>query len=255
MPQSFRVLVFSRTKAYRHDSIPAGIRALHRLSSISASGEQPFVVDDSEDAALFSPESLSTYRVIVLLQCSGEFLDSIQLGALRGFVQAGNGIVAIHCASFAMQSSEWYGRLIGAVFDNHPEPQLGLVKFLDPKHPIMSRACVHHDNADRLAEQHQQKAHGERIWKDEWYNFKTHPRMTSAGLHMLLGVDESSYKGGTHGEDHPISWCQTFDGGRCFYTSLGHFDEAYDDEWFMSQIQGGILWAAGLAVNLGDEKH
>jgi type 1 glutamine amidotransferase len=62
---------------------------------------------------------------------------------------------------------------------------------------------------------------------------------------MLLAVDESSYEGGVHGEDHPVAWCQTFDGGRCFYTSLGHFDEAYEDEWFMGQLLGGLLWAAG----------
>jgi type 1 glutamine amidotransferase len=81
---------------------------------------------------------------------------------------------------------------------------------------------------------------------DEWYNFKAHPRKTSDGLNMLLAVDEKSYDGGVHGDDHPIAWCHTFDGGRCFYTSLGHFDEAYEDERFMGQLLGGIFWTAGL---------
>ncbi|KAL2175912.1 ThuA-like domain-containing protein [Thermothelomyces heterothallicus CBS 202.75] len=259
MPDPFRVLVFSRTTAYRHDSIPAGIRALHRLASASAAGRHPFTVDDSEDPAVFSPGSLAAYRVIVLLQCSGEFLDGAQLGALRGFVQAGGGIVAVHCASFAMQSSEWYGHLIGAVFDNHPEPQVGLVKLLDPKHPVMSlRACDQDGGANRPAQEPQEpqepkQAQLERVWKDEWYNFKAHPRATSDGLHVLLGVDEKSYEGGAHGEDHPIAWCQTFDGGRCFYTALGHFDEAYEDDWFVGQLHGGILWTAGLAEDPSGE--
>ncbi|KAL2159026.1 hypothetical protein VTH06DRAFT_2785 [Thermothelomyces fergusii] len=252
MTDPFRVLVFSRTAAYRHQSIPAGIRALRRLAAASATGPYPFAVDDGEDAAVFSPSSLAAYRVIVLLQCSGEFLDRAQLGALRGFVQAGGGIVAVHCASFAMQSSEWYGRLIGAVFDNHPEPQVGLVELLDPQHPVMSMRPRAHDGAtDRSAQEPQilpvrDQPHLKHVWRDEWYNFKAHPRATSDDLHVLLCVDETSYEGGAHGEDHPIAWCQAFDGGRCFYTALGHFDEAYEDDWFVGQLYGGILWTAGL---------
>ncbi|KAK4149507.1 ThuA-like domain-containing protein [Chaetomidium leptoderma] len=242
---TFRTLIFSRTTAYRHDSIPAGIRALHRLASNSTSGLHPFTADESEDPSIFNPASLAKYRVIVLLQCSGEILDETQLDALKGFVRSGGGVVAVHCASFAMQSSEWYGRLIGGVFDNHPKPQPGRIRTLDPKHPIMTCQCSPGSGKDHAAED-LGEAQLERTWLDEWYNFKTHPRETSDGLNMLLAVDEKSYEGGVHGDDHPISWCQTFDGGRCFYTSLGHFDEAYEDDWFMGQLCGGILWAAGL---------
>lgn len=245
----FKILVFSRTTAYRHDSIPAGIRALHRLASESASGPHPFMADDSEDAAIFTPESLAAYRVIVLLQCSGEILNESQLDALKGFVRAGGGVVGVHCASFAMQSSGWYGRLIGAVFDNHPDPQPGRVLVRDPSHPIVTCPCSPGDNHGQAGQdlQHTSAPSAERTWVDEWYNFKAHPREASEGLlHMLLAVDEKSYQGGVHGEDHPIAWCQTFDGGRCFYTSLGHFDEAYEDKWFMGQLLGGIRWTAHL---------
>ncbi|KAK4038877.1 ThuA-like domain-containing protein [Parachaetomium inaequale] len=248
MAAPFRVLIFSRTTAYRHDSIPAGIRALYRLASTSASGAHPFTADDSEDPSVFNPASLSAYRVIVLLQCSGDFLDGAQLAALKGFVQSGGGVVAVHCASFAMQSSEWYGRLIGGVFDNHPEPQLGRVRILDSKHPIMTCHCSQTGRNSRTDEG-SELAETERTWMDEWYNFKAHPRATSDCLNMLLAVDEKSYDGGVHGDDHPIAWCQTFDGGRCFYTSLGHFDEAYEEDWFMGQLLGGILWTAGVAGN------
>ncbi|KAG7288422.1 hypothetical protein NEMBOFW57_004772 [Staphylotrichum longicolle] len=246
MSAPFKVLIFSRTVAYRHDSIPAGIRALHRLASTSASAAHQFTTDDSEDASVFNLASLSAYRVIVLLQCSGEFLDDAQLDALKGFVQSGGGIVAVHCASFAMHSSEWYGQLIGAVFENHPEPQRGRITILDPEHPIMTCECTSQDSNVRLSEDIQHDA-TERVWLDEWYNFKTHPRTVSDGLHALLAVDEKSYDGGAHGDDHPVAWCRTFDGGRCFYTSLGHFDEAYENDWFMGQLLGGILWTAGLA--------
>ncbi|SPQ24985.1 ad930b5e-9406-4722-99ed-69a87e583577 [Thermothielavioides terrestris] len=236
----FKILIFSRTTAYRHDSIPAGIRALHRLAAAScsaaAAGPESFTADDSEDPSVFTAASLAAYRVIVLLQCSGEFLDGQQLDALKGFVRSGGGVVAVHCASFAMQSSEWYGRLVGAVFDNHPEPQLGRLEITDPGHPIMTCRCA--------GSQQEERPIGERTWLDEWYNFKTHPRAANDDLHVLLTVDEKSYHGGAHGDDHPVAWCHDFDGGRCFYTSLGHFDEAYEDDWYMGQLLGGILWAA-----------
>lgn len=243
MSHPFRILIFSHTTAYRHTSIPAGVQALRRLASASSSGRHPFTADDSEDPAIFCPKSLSAYRAIVLLQCSGEFLNGAQLNALKGFVRSGGGVVAVHCASFAMQSSEWYGHLIGGVFDNHPKPQTGRVKILDSAHPIMTCQCAAPDSE---ASSTPTPELSERSWLDEWYNFKAHPRTTSAALNVLLAVDEKSYDGGVHGDDHPISWCQTFDGGRCFYTSLGHFDEAYEDPWFMGQLLGGILWSTGL---------
>ncbi|KXX74025.1 hypothetical protein MMYC01_206956 [Madurella mycetomatis] len=234
MSAVFKILIFSKTTAYRHSSIPAGIRGLHRLTSASASTPYPFTAEDTEDSTVFNPTYLSAYRVIVLLQCSGDILTANQLDALKGFVRSGGGIVAVHCSSFAMQSSEWYGRLISGVFDNHPEPQVGRVTIVDSKHPVM--ACL--------------PASGDlqsgRAWMDEWYNFKPNPSVTAKNLHVLLAVDEKSYKGGEHGDNHPIVWCQTFDGGRSFYTSLGHFDEAYEDVWFMNQLLGGIIWAAGL---------
>ncbi|KAL2265893.1 hypothetical protein VTJ83DRAFT_5245 [Remersonia thermophila] len=242
MANLFKVLVFSRTLAYRHASIPAGIDAFHQIAAASSTTQHPFTVDDSEDPSLFCEERLSAYRVIILLQCSGDFLNEHQIEALKRFVRSGRGIVAVHCASFALQGSEWYGRLIGGVFDHHPEPQLGRVHALDVNHPILRTACPIHvqELVAPLG-----PAEPEKLWLDEWYNFKTHPRKTSEGLHVLLSVNEASYKGGWHGEDHPVAWCQEFDGGRCFYTSLGHFDEAYKDEWFLGQLYGGILWAAG----------
>ncbi len=241
MSTPFKILIFSRTTAYRHESIPAGIRALHRLAAASQSTAQPFTADGTEDPSVFSPATLSAYQVIVLLQCSGECLDADQLAALQGFVRSGGGVVAVHCASFAMQSSPWYGRLVGAVFDNHPDPQRGRITITDPGHRIMAcRVC----DGDR--EQEQEEA-TERTWLDEWYNFTKHPGGGDGQqLHVLLRVDEKSYEGGLHGEDHPVAWCQTFDGGRSFYTSLGHFDEAYEDDWFLGQLLGGIYWTAGL---------
>lgn len=236
----FSVLVFSRTEGYRHDSIEAGINALKDLATSSHASSVPFNVDATEDAIVFNPATLAQYRVIVFLQSSGEFFDNeLQLDALKQFVRAGGGIVGVHCASTGLPSSEWYGRLIGGVFTHHPEPQSAVVVVEDPGHPILSRGTA-------LASQVAGGRGMEFQWHDEWYNFKTNPRAQD-GLHVLLTVRETSYEGGHLGADHPIAWCHEFEGGRVFYTALGHFDQAYHDLSFMGQMINAIIWAARLS--------
>ncbi|KAK3350611.1 ThuA-like domain-containing protein [Neurospora tetraspora] len=249
--EPIRVLVFSRTVAYRHDSIPASIKALEDLAATSSTTAHPFVTTATEDPTIFTPSGLSQFRVIILLQCSGEFLDSSQLEALKGFVHSGGGVVGIHCASFGMESSEWYGRLIGGVFKNHPEPQMAKIRSVvnNMDHLLLAGLLK------RLQDESEGKKRmfgvttnkeWEWDWFDEYYNFKTNP-WDNPHLQILLEVNEETYTGGTHGERHPLAWAQEFEGGRSFYNSLGHFDEAYlEDPGFMRFIYKAILWTARL---------
>ncbi|KAI4700912.1 hypothetical protein J4E81_003876 [Alternaria sp. BMP 2799] len=221
---AFNVLVFSKTTGYRHDSIPAGIRMFHKL----ASDTNLFKVTASEDASLFTSSSLAQYQVIVLLQNIGDdIFTPSELGALRTWVKNGGGIVAIHGAAAAMQGNEYYTNLVGASFDMHPDPEPGTVvpEESGQKHQIMN-CCGGRDG-----------------WKDEWYNFHTHPR-ENKNLQILLKGDPKTFQGGKHGDDHPLVWCQEFEGGRIFFTSLGHFDEAYEDPWFVGQVERGLLWVS-----------
>jgi type 1 glutamine amidotransferase len=241
----FSVLVFSRTNGYRHESIEAGISALKDLALSSHDSSVPFNVDATEDAIVFNPATLAQYRVIVLLQASGEFLDNeLQLDAFKQFVRAGGGIVGVHCASTGLGSSEWYGRLIGAVFTRHPEPQNARVIVEDHAHPILSGGTALPKGSREAGKSFQLEEGGLAFdWHDEWYDFKTNPR-SQDGVHVLLSVRETSYKGGHMGADHPIAWCHEFEGGRVFYTALGHFDQAYQDLSFMGQMINAIIWAA-----------
>ena len=235
----FKVLVFSKTRGFRHEPIPAGIAALQRQAESSKTSSTPFSVEATEDSQVFKPDILRNYRVIVFLQASGNFLDNdVQLDALKRFVHEGGGIVGIHCASTGMPSSDWYGHLIGGVFTEHPEPQDGQITIEDPTHAILSLEIAStslNDTKDKCTTL-------TRDWHDEWYNFKVNPRLNN--VHVLLTVDESTYHGGSLRDDHPIAWCQEFEGARSFYTALGHFDEAYEDDWFVSQVLNGIMWTA-----------
>ena len=37
---------------------------------------------------------------------------------------------------------------------------------------------------------------------------------------------------------HPITWCHDYEGGRVFYTALGHTNESYADIRFQEMIKG-----------------
>src|SRR5674476_413023 len=92
-----------------------------------------------------------------------------------------------------------------------------------------------------------------------WYtrlvgaNFNGHPEQQTATLHVvdnndihvLLSIDEKSYKGGTNGDYHPMAWYHEYDGGRAWYTELGHTDESYIDPNYLKHILGGIKYAIG----------
>lgn len=212
-----------------------------------------FSVHATEDTIVFNPSTLAQYRVIVFLQASGEFLDNeIQLNALKGFVRNGGGVVGVHCASTGLPSSEWYGNVIGGVFVDHPEPQKGTIVVEQQSHPT---AWL---DSDPVAHQPKKKSWFPPLrddtrplefeWFDEWYNFASNPR-DRPSLHVLMSVRETSYKGGTMGTDHPIAWCQELEeGGRSFYTSLGHFDEAFADPSLMTQLHKAILWTSGFVA-------
>jgi type 1 glutamine amidotransferase len=220
----FRVLVISKTCGYRHDSIPAGLAAIKAVAAQS----KAFIVDESEDTERWmTPEFLREYAVVVLLQCTGNFLTSTQLDALRLFVRAGGGVVAIHGAAAGMLDDPWYGALIGAHFLSHPPPELGEVVIEHPDHDhVLKSGLV-----------------GKHDWMDEWYAFQTNPRENSNLKFLLKGAPASS--SGVDMENyHPLSWCQEFEGGRSFFTALGHFPEAYADPWFTDQLRRAIVWAA-----------
>ena len=72
---------------------------------------------------------------------------------------------------------------------------------------------------------------------DEWYNFKK----IGKDLTILITLDEKSYQGGKNGPDHPLAWYHEYDGGRAFYTELGHTEESYSVPLYLKPILGGIL--------------
>jgi cytochrome c len=217
----FAVLVFSKTTGFRHDSIPPGIAAITALGS-----EHGFGVDSTEDAERFTDAGLARYKVVVFLSTTGDILNATQKAAFERYIRSGGGFVGVHSASDTEYQWAWYGRLVGAYFASHPQIQQATIHIEDPAHPSTKDLPT--------------------VWQrtDEWYNFRSNPR---GKVHVLATLDEATYSGGKMGADHPIAWCQAIDGGRSWYTAMGHTVESYAEPLFRLHLLGGIESAAGVA--------
>ncbi|MFC8519486.1 ThuA domain-containing protein [Streptomyces sp. NPDC057257] len=214
-----RVLVFSKTAGFRHDSIPAGVEAVKQLGTSGG-----FTVDATEDAGAFTGKNLGRYDAVVFLSTTGDVLNDVQQAAFEGYIRHGGGYVGIHAAADTEYDWAFYGGLAGAYFQSHPAIQQATVDVEDRAHPSTSGLAGTWDRTD------------------EWYNYRSDPRDR---VHVLASLDESSYTGGTMNGDHPIAWCQNYQGGRAFYTGLGHTKESYAEPAFRAHLLGGIRWAVG----------
>jgi type 1 glutamine amidotransferase len=214
-----RLLVYSATLGYRHASIPDGLMAVHELGTGDG-----FDVDATEDGSAFTPANLRRYAAVVFLNTSGAVLDDGGRAALAAFVAAGGGYVGVHLAAGTEYEWPYYGRLVGARFDQHPAVQEATFAVEDRTHPAT--------------------AHLPPRWTrlDELYNYRTNPR---PDVRVLMTLDESTYSGGTMGADHPVTWCHRHLGGPAFYTGAGHTPESYREPGFRRLLLGGLRYAAG----------
>ncbi|WP_247236536.1 ThuA domain-containing protein [Telluribacter sp. SYSU D00476] len=216
-----RILVFSKTAAFRHTSIEAGQKALMKLGK-----EKGFAVDTTEDASRFYEENLKRYQAVVFLSTTGDVLNAQQQNAFERYIQAGGGYLGIHAATDTEYDWPWYNQLAGAWFANHPMPdnvQKGEFVVVDKNHP----------STHFLPERWERE--------DEFYSFKN----ISPALHVLLTIDEKTYKGGTNGDNHPMAWYQEFDGGRSFYTAGGHTDATFSEPLFLRHLAAGLQYVMG----------
>lgn len=213
-----RILVFSKTSGFYHESIPTGIEAIQKLGA-----ENGFAVDTTRDASVFTEGKLKKYQAVVFLSTTENVLNADQQLAFERFIQAGGGYVGVHAAADTEYEWPWYNRLVGAYFLGHPAIQPAVINVIDTTHLSMKGLPSRWERTD------------------EWYNY----RNIYTGIHVLAELDEKTYEGGENGANHPIAWYHAFDGGRSFYTGGGHTKEAYAEPLFLKHLLGGIRYAMG----------
>jgi cytochrome c len=213
------ILVLSKTAGFRHDSIPVAREAILDIGI-----QRGWSVTFTEDATMIEANRLKAFDAVVFLSTTGKILDSNQEKALIGFIHHGGGFAGIHAAADCEYDWPWYGQLVGAFFLQHPAQQEAVVKIEDTASPIT------------------QGLPNPWTRKDEWYDYRTNPR---ANVHVLASLVPTSYTGSKMPDDHPIMWQHEFEGGRSWYTGMGHTQESYKDPLFLKMIGEGIDWACG----------
>ncbi|WRT70238.1 uncharacterized protein IL334_007233 [Kwoniella shivajii] len=233
-----KVLVYTATAGYRHDSIPTAIQILG-----DNAGKYGVEFTFSEDKSLFTNETLSTYDGVMFVSNSDEVLDQSGQDALQSFFQSGGVYTGVHAASACLFNDENYQQAMGAFFDYHPPIQTATFERINNTHPATANV------PDRWT------------FQEEVYHFRSNPR--DNGAIVIMTVDESSYvNNGTStgnypsmGDPHPIAWyidspnsAQPLNSGiekagRSFYTSLGHLNSTWQDETFIDHVMSGLKWA------------
>lgn len=220
--KGIKVLVYTRNgEGYVHTSIPAGVKAFELLSE-----KNDFSIDISDDSEMFTDNVLRHYHAIIFLNTNNDvFTSDDQRVALMRYVQAGGGLMGIHIATGTERNWKWFKQMIGATFDRHPPAQKFTVRVIDNSHPSVSHLP------------------DEWIVEDEPYYVKEfNPGVRVIMINDLNTINDKNEKPEVFGNLYPSAWCNTFDGGRQWYTSLGHFDQIYSDENFLKHLLEGLKW-------------
>jgi uncharacterized protein len=225
------ILIFTKTNGFRDEaSIDAATRAL--VDICAKRGWSSFVTDN---AAVFNPSQLASFKVVVGNNISGNNLLPDQQAALIQYMENGGGFVGVHGAGGDLSYKwRWYVEtLIGAQFKGHP------------LFPQFQQATIHVEDATHPATRHLGSTW---VRTDEWYSFE---RSSRDHVHVLASLDEHTYsprigwKDISMGGDHPIIWTHCVGRGRAFYSALGHIPSSYSEPNYVQMLGGAISWAAG----------
>lgn len=221
-----KVLIYTHNgKGYVHENIPFSVDALKKICV-----ENGYSSEATDDPGVFTPQNLRNYHCIIFSNTNNEaFEDQSQKDAFVNYIRQGGGFVGIHSASGSERQWPWFWAMLGGKFVRHPKFQKFTIKVVDSSHPATTF----------LGETWQ--------WEDECYYLN----QLNPDIHILLAVDLTSiddpdketYPGKIFGDYFPLAWCHEFDGGRQFYTALGHHPDHYKDPTFLKHLEGGIRWA------------
>lgn len=195
--------------------------------------DRGITLDRTRDSLALSPTNLARYGVVLFMNTnyrSGRILDRVQEEAVEGFVRRGGGFIGIHNATPLGGSAEveavwpWFAQLWGTRFAGHPNAEDGEAVLEDSTHPSTRGLPT------RLA------------LKDEWYYLRDDPRAVP-GVTVHARVDATTLT--STGKDRVVTWSRTFEGGRAWFTTLGHDLGTFGNANFLNHVSGGIAWAGG----------
>lgn len=247
-----RLLVFSKTNGFRHQSISTGKHLLAEMGK--ATGAYEAIISD--DLAEFEADRLKTYDAVCFLSTTqnvfappAKVLNAMPAADrekaladekrwkenLMAYIRNGGGFVGIHAATDTCHEWQEYGKMINGFFDGHPwgaGTQVSIkVEPGQEAHPVV--AMFEGQNVE---------------FKEEIYQLKD--PYDSKAVHMLLRLDtektDMTLKGIKRTDkDFGVAWIRPWDKGRVFYSSLGHNHDMYWHPKVVRHYLAGIQWALG----------
>ncbi|MFY9509658.1 MAG: ThuA domain-containing protein [Rubrivivax sp.] len=249
-----KVLIYSRTAGPRHANLgtvmPAGLNPTMNADNVmqanlvrmlAAAG---IAADWTEDVTILSGR-INNYKAVIFASSNRDTLwnaaattgNDAARTALRNYMRRGGGFVAIHNAFGAEYNWPYYEGMLGnANFYNHSSNRSGIVETIGSD-PSTAGVPTRFD------------------FQDEWYNLTPFP----TNVKFLAKVDVSSLNPPNapphpgHPSFHPVAWCQYYDGGRSWVTTLGHnansFTEANQGPGaaaFQTMVTQGVKSVMGL---------
>jgi len=222
-----KVLVYTRNytpdgKGYVHDNIAASVAAIEKMGA-----EKGFDVVASDDPSVFTDANLKQFSALVFSNSNNEaFSTDAQRDAFKKYIEGGGGFVGIHSASGSERAWPYFWSVLGGKFVVHPKQQPFVVQVVDPTFQAAKGLPASF------------------TWTDECY-FDDH---LAADIHPVLVTDRTKLNPAPANADSfpnplPLAWYHEFDGGREFYTALGHNKEDYSSPILYGLIENGILWA------------
>jgi type 1 glutamine amidotransferase len=227
-PDYFRVLVFHKTNGFRHGSIDAGIEMIEDFGL-----ENDWFVENWQSSTIFTDANLSDVDVVVWLNTSGnELLTSAQQEAFENYIQNGGGFVGFHAATDTYRNGSWpwYNDLVGAIVQtgpNHTSNNFNATMDVVGSHPAVDHLGMEWNK------------------NEEYYYWELNGGYIFDGNIDLLRVRSTG--GQSYDAPRPITWYKEYDGGRSFYTALGHNGSDYNNnDDFRIMSEQAIRWAGGL---------
>lgn len=218
------VLIVSKTNGYRHDSIAEAVPAIEMLAK--ARGWSSFA---TENAAVFNPQQLAKFDVIVFANASGDIYTPAQKAAFQSWIANGGGFVGLHSAGDGSHP-DWFVKMRGnGQFTGHPG---GADQFQAADLIVKGRG---HPAAQHLPQRWR--------WTDEYYTWDAPP---ADDAHVIASLDESTLRLAPQyrmGDGHALIWWRCEGRARIFYSALGHRAEAWSDPDHLKMIGGAIGWA------------
>lgn len=219
-----QVLIYTKNgEGYVHENIAASVAALELICA-----EEGILTEVSDQPSVFTRENLERFDVIIFSNTNNEGFDTEdQKKAFQEYIRGG-GFMAIHSANATEREWPWYWAMVGGKFIRHAPHQEFDVLVTDANHPSTAHLPERWTITDEC-----------------YYSFQLNP-----DIHVLLSADmttvedegKDEYPGETFGQQFPLAWCHQFEGGRQFYTALGHDPWFYEDPLFVEHLRGGLLW-------------